>query len=108
MFPTKQDMLDLMLQAENPEDENKGLSDSEIVANCTAFLLAGYETSATTLGLVCYHLATNPDVQDRLVEEIDSAWSDEEKMPTFETVRELPYLDMVISETLRLCPPGKQ
>ena len=97
-----------MLKAENPDDESRRLSDSEIVANCTVFFLAGYETSATTLGLVCYHLATNPDVQDKLVEEIDSNWTDEEKMPTYETVRELPYLDMVMSETLRLCPPGKQ
>ena len=107
LFLTLQDMLDLMLKAENPENGKNKLSDSEIIANCTVFLLAGYETSATTLGMVCYHLATNPDMQDKLQEEIDSAWSDEEKMPTYETVHELPYLDMMISETLRLCPPGE-
>lgn len=97
-----------MLNATDPETSgSKKLSDDEVVAQSVIFLLAGYETSSTTLSMTCYHLATNPDVQQRLQQEIDSVWIDEDKIPSYETVRELPYLDMVISETLRLCPPGK-
>ena len=95
-----------MLAAENPDGGKNKLSDGEIIANCVVFLLAGYETSATTLGLICYHLATNPHVQDKLQVEINKIWSNEDTLPGYETIRELPYLDMVISETLRLCPPG--
>ena len=96
-----------MLNATNPETtENKKLEDDDVVAQCIIFLLAGYETSSTTLSMTCYHLATNPDVQDRLQQEIDNVWTDEDEMPSYDTVHELPYLDMVISETMRLCPPG--
>ena len=88
--------------------ESKKLSDTEVLAQSIIFLAAGYETSSGTLSLTCYHIATNPDVQDKLQQEIDSMWTDEEQLPTYEIVNELPYLDMVISETLRLYPPGKE
>ena len=35
------------------------------------FLAAGYETTATTLSYVSYYLALNPDIQNRLREEIE-------------------------------------
>ena len=98
-----------MLMAARDESlpESKRLSDADVLAQSVIFLVAGYETSSNTLGFICYHLATNPDVQEKLQEEIDSVWDDESKMPSYETVNELPYLDMVISETLRLYPPGE-
>ena len=103
-------MLDLMLAASDDPSvpESKKLSDTEVLAQSIIFLAAGYETSSGTLSLMCYHIATNPDVQDKLQQEIDSVWTDEEELPTDETVNKLPYLDMVISETLRLYPPGKE
>ena len=102
-------MLDLMLAASDDPSvpESKKLSDMEVLAQSFVFLIAGYETTSNTLSLTCYNLATNPDVQDKLQQEIDNVWPDEEQLPTYETVNELPYLDMVISETLRLYPPGK-
>lgn len=86
--------------------ESKKLSDSEVLAQSIVFLAAGYETSSTTLSFVCHHLATSPEIQDKLQQEIDNAWPDESQMLSYETVHELPYLDMVISEALRLYPPG--
>ena len=85
---------------------SKKLSDAEVVAQSFVFLAAGYETSSTTLGFVCHHLATSPEIQDKLQQEIDNAWPDENQMLSYETVHELPYLDMVISEALRMYPPG--
>ena len=88
--------------------KSKRLSDSEMLAQSVIFLIAGYETRSNTLGFVAYFLATNPDVQEKLQKEIDSVWDDESKMPSYETVNGLPYLDMVISETLRMYPPGER
>ena len=103
-------MLDLMLAASDDPSvpESKKLSDTEVLAQSIIFLAAGYETSSGTLSLTCYHIATHPDVQDKLQQEIDGMWTDDEQLPTYEIVNELPYLDMVISETLRLYPPGKE
>jgi len=88
--------------------KSKRLSDSEMLAQSVIFLIAGYETRSNTLGFVAYFLATNPDVQEKLQKEIDSVWDDESRMPSYETVNGLPYLDMVISETLRMYPPGER
>ncbi|KAL9963558.1 hypothetical protein ACROYT_G027078 [Oculina patagonica] len=105
---SRKDMLDLMLAASDDPSvpESKKLTDMEVIAQSFLFLIAGYDTSSNTLGLTCHHVATHPDVQDKLQQEIDSVWTDEEQVPTYETVNELPYLDMVISETLRLYPPA--
>ena len=101
-------MLDLMLAASDDPNvpESKKLTDMEVIAQSFVFLIAGYETSSNTLGLTSHHIATHPEVQEKLQQEIDSVWTDGEQVPTYETVNELPYLDMVISETLRLYPPG--
>ena len=99
-------MLDLMLTAENPDSHEKKLTDDEIVANCMVFLLATYKTTNGTLGLTCYYLATNPNIQERLQREVDQSWTDELEQPTYESVQEMTYMDMVISGTLRVCPPG--
>ena len=95
-----------MLNSLNENDGKKKLSDLEIGANSINFLMAGYETSSTTLGLVCYHLAANQDVQDKAQEEVDRVYDIEDKTPSYDNLHELPYLDMVIYETLRLYPPG--
>lgn len=49
----------------------------------------------------------NPDIQKRLVEEIDEVSQDLNGSPvTYEVLQKLKYLDMVISETLRRWPPS--
>ena len=63
-------MLQLMLDAKNETGGGK-IDNDDIMAQSLVFLLAGYETSSTTLGFVCYHLATDTHVQDKLRDEID-------------------------------------
>ena len=41
------------------------------MANGMIFMLAGYDTTATTLTFLMHSLAVNPDVQDKLREEVD-------------------------------------
>ena len=48
----------------------------------------------------------NPDIQERLQEEIDEAFDEAGgKFPDYNVIQSLPYLDQVIHETLRFYPP---
>lgn len=48
----------------------------ELSAMCLLFLLAGYETTSTTLAYIMYEMAVNPEVQKKLQEEIDENFPD--------------------------------
>ena len=54
------------------------IDNQDIQAQSVTFLLAGYETSSTTLGFVCYHLALDTHVQEKLRNEIDLMWTGDE------------------------------
>ena len=62
---------------EIPDGSNK-LADDEIAANSITFLLAGYETTANTLAYTTYLLALNPEVQEKLYQEIKEKFNDDE------------------------------
>ncbi|XP_055589828.1 cytochrome P450 9e2-like [Uranotaenia lowii] len=82
------------------------MSDSEMIAQCLIFFLAGLDTISTTLSFLVYELALNEDIQDRLFQEIMTTKTNlkEDKL-TYDSLQDLKYLDMVISETLRKWPP---
>ena len=70
-------MLQLMLDAKEETGAAK-IDNQDIQAQSVTFLLAGYETSSTTLGFVCYHLALDTHVQEKLRDEIDLMWAGDE------------------------------
>lgn len=103
--PHREDMLQLMLDAKNETGEEK-IDYEDILAQTLVFLIAGYETTSATLGFVCYHLAVDTHVQDKVRNEIDRLWPTDEDSPSYDVLRGMEYLDMVINETLRMYPPG--
>ena len=106
----RKDLLHLMMVA-NEETTVEGvskLSDEEIIDQSVIFLLAGYETSSNTLSLTLYYLAVNPDVQDKLRKEIIEAMESNAKKPLYDVAQSIEYLDCVIMEAQRQCPPFAQ
>lgn len=91
----------------NWTDDNitkKPMTETEMIANTVMILLAGYETTATTLSYASYCLALNPHVQDKLRDEVNKAFEADGGKLKYETLTSLKYLDAVISETLRVYP----
>lgn len=67
--------------------------------------IAGADTSSTTLTFALEFLLDNPETLERLTKEIDAAIPSVNDPITSDNTRNLPYLNAVINETLRLMPP---
>ncbi|XP_036150305.1 cytochrome P450 6k1-like isoform X2 [Monomorium pharaonis] len=77
----------------------------DLVAQAAIFFTAGYETSSTVMAFSLYELAIHSEIQNRLRREILDALHETDGKITYDMVCSLQYLDMVVSETLRMYPP---
>jgi cytochrome P450 len=97
------DILSLLLAARGEAGE--AFTDKEVRDQVMTLMFAGHDTATSTLTFMMYELARHPDVAERLREESDQVLGGEP--PSVETLeREMPYLDMVLDEVLRLYPPA--
>lgn len=83
--------------------KSKGFSDEEILGHCMTLFLNSFETSAITVQNTLYQLGRNPQVQEKLRAEINEHIISDEDF-TYDKINELPYLNQVFYETLRLHP----
>ncbi|KAG2426048.1 hypothetical protein HXX76_013238 [Chlamydomonas incerta] len=92
-----------MMEGRRGAPQEERLSDVEVIAQSFLFVLAGFETTADTLALTCYLLATHPEAAARLTAEVDAVGGRE---LTAEVLAEsLPYTEAVLKESMRLYPP---
>ena len=95
---------DLISHTLKEAKEGKGMSRGEIDSTFAILATAGSETTATVLGGIMNYLTINPDKCDILVNKIRSRFQSESEI-NMAAVKDLPYLNAVIHEGLRLCPP---
>ncbi|CZT11981.1 related to isotrichodermin C-15 hydroxylase (cytochrome P-450 monooxygenase CYP65A1) [Rhynchosporium agropyri] len=91
---------------ENMHTEN-GISRKELDETSAVLVLAGSETTATTMAGLLYFVLREPSIRRTLVKEIRDAFSCETEI-TIGRVSNLQYLSAVVQETLRLLPPAVQ
>nr|CAD7404957.1 unnamed protein product [Timema cristinae] len=120
----RNDLIDLLIQLKNKgfiqddevvkmngelskdeRTEKLELSDDTLVAQAAVFFTAGFETNATTLSFCLYELALSPDIQTKLRREIVDVMHKQGEDITYETLHQMKYLHMVVSETLRKYTP---
>ncbi|KAJ6533380.1 cytochrome P450 [Mycena vulgaris] len=98
------DLLSLLVRAntskEIPVDQR--LSDADVLAQVPTFLVAGHETTSTAMAWALFALTQNTAAQTRLRTELLSLDKD---YPTMDDLNNLPYLDCVVREVLRLHAP---
>lgn len=100
------DFVQICLEAsgDGTEEEKKhSLSHQVICSQAFAFMFGGYETTVMTLGFAAYHCAINPEIQERLIEEIKNA-VDKHGEISYESIQDMHYLSAVFDETLRMYP----
>lgn len=88
------------------QDAKKGLGLDSLIAQAVLFLAAGYESTSILLCFAVYQLAVDPEIQEKLAAEVEEVTSKHDGKITYEAVAEMTYLDMVVSETLRMYPPA--
>lgn len=77
----------------------------ELAAEALLVFIGGFETSSTLMTFTLYELALNPDIQERLREEITAGIEENDGKLTYDMLFGFKYLDMVINESLRKYPP---
>lgn len=101
--PERRDILSLLVGVRGEGGE--AFSDREIRDQVMTLMFAGHDTSTSTLTFMMHELARHPDVIARLCEEQDQVLGG--ATPTIDQLeREMPYLEMVLDEVLRLYPPA--
>ncbi|OCH89968.1 cytochrome P450 [Obba rivulosa] len=99
-----QDILTRLLQANMSASDEDRVDDDEIVAHMSTLVFAATDTTTSSLARLLHLLAERPEVQDRLRQEYLKACQGGDA-PSFDELMELPLLDAVCRETLRLYPP---
>ncbi len=94
------DVMSLLMSA--VDDQGESLSDQALRDQLMTLLVAGHETTATALSWTVHCLLSRRHTYDRLVAEIDRVVGDEAVTDTH--LEQLPYLDAVVKESLRLRP----
>lgn len=109
------DMVNLMMLARENKitveesDVASKWSDDELVAQCFLFFFSGFDTSSTALAFAAHELVVNPDIQQKLYEEIVEMSKQLGGKPIFyDAIQTMKYLDQVVCETLRKWPPTPQ
>lgn len=98
------DVISTLMKANKSNVKKEGISDSEVAGHMAALIFAAMDTTSSALSACLHMLAKNPDVQDKLRKELIDASPDRGNIP-YDELSDLPFLDAVCRETLRLFPP---
>lgn len=113
----RKDFLQLLMEIRNTKEsqesghnfpgDGNSLTMDEIVAQSFVFFVAGFETSSTTMTFALFELATHPEIQERLRDEIDTVLARHGGKMTYDSLSDMKYMSQVIDETLRLHSPAR-
>jgi cytochrome P450 family 110 len=96
--PDRIDILSLLMSTR--DEAGKSMTDGELRDELMALMLAGYETTATSMTWALYWIHQKPQVHKKLLQEMDTLGDSPDPMSIFR----LPYLSAVCNETLRITP----
>ncbi|CDZ90935.1 cytochrome P450 [Rhodococcus ruber] len=97
------DMLDVLVSIED-EDGAKRFSADEITGIFISMMFAGHHTTSGTAAWALIELLRNPEYLRGVTDELDVLYADGEGV-SYHALRQIPLLEAVLKETLRLHPP---
>ena len=97
--PERKDLLARLM--EGRDDKGEYLGREELTAEALTQLIAGSDTTSNSSCALLYHAVRTPGVIAKLRKELDASIPADVVVPTFEMIKDLPYLQSVINEALR-------
>ncbi|KAG7092971.1 hypothetical protein E1B28_009272 [Marasmius oreades] len=97
------DILSVLVAENGKASEEDRLKDDELTAQMSTLIFAAMDTTSSALSRILLLLASHPEVQAKLREELNDAFQDGD-IP-YDQLVSLPYLDAIARETLRVYPP---
>lgn len=98
------DLVDVLMSIDD-EHGRPQFSADQVTGMFISMMFAGHHTTSTTASWMLIELLRNPDVMARVVAEMDALAAANGGEITYQDLREVPWLEATIKETLRLHPP---
>jgi cytochrome P450 len=95
------DVLSMLIAAR--DEDGTALTEDEVIGHAGVIFAAGHETTSNALTWTLFLLSQHPQVAANLVDELQGVLGG--NAPTLEQLGQLPYLDKVVKESLRIIPP---
>ena len=67
--------------------------------------IKGHDTTSSGINWALHLLGCHPEIQEKIHEEIDQVFGDDDREVTYEDLKSLCYLECCLKEALRLFPP---
>ncbi len=96
------DVISMLLKAQ--DEDGSAMPDQQVRDETLTLLAAGHATTANTLSWTFYLLSEHPTIRAKLLDELQRVLGG--RPPMVDDLAQLPYLDMVVKEAMRLYPPA--
>ncbi|KAF5358595.1 hypothetical protein D9758_007733 [Tetrapyrgos nigripes] len=78
------------------------MPDNDTISECMGHMIAGSDTTSTSLSYFLWELSRRPDIAKKLQSELDEVMHDSKSIPDISVLQDLPYLTAFIKEGLRV------
>lgn len=97
------DLLNMLMETRY-EDTGESMTMQQLIDEIKILFIAGHETTANALTFTLHFLGSNPDVQQKVFDEIAEVESQTDNV--IEQLQKMPYINVVLNESMRLYPPA--
>jgi len=99
--PTSTDALSMLMEARDPQS-GQSMEDGQLINEILTLIVAGHETTASTLNFIWYLISQHPEVEQRLSDELNNVTT----VSAFDDLPRFLYTRQIIDEAMRLYPAG--
>eukprot|EP01080_Neovahlkampfia_damariscottae_P000618 gene618-8122_t len=96
----KFDLLSLLMTSDH---EGEPIPEDLLIDEMFTFLIAGHETTSSSLSVIAYYLCSYPEIQEKLRDHINQEFKDKKSI-SFNDIEKMKYIKQVVNECARMMP----